>query len=79
MHNADPERSARLARTLRYLSYCAETGCTTAQLQAATASMAPATDVSELRQSGYLIECTNEGMNENGRRVYRYVFKGRTP
>jgi len=77
MHYADPEHSARLTRTLRYLNYCAGYGCTTAQLQAATASMAPATDVSELRQSGYLIDCTNEGISTTGRRVFRYVFKGR--
>ena len=77
MHAADPEHSARLTRTLRFLYYCKGEGCTTAQLQAATDSMAPSTDVSELRQSGYLIDCKNEGISTNGRRVYRYVYKGR--
>lgn len=77
MHYADPERSLRLTRTLRYLNSCAGYGCTTAQLQAATASMAPSTDVSELRQSGYQIDCKNEGMSVQGRRIYRYTYRGR--
>ena len=77
MHFADPEHSTRLTRTLRYIYHCADTGCTTAQLQAATAWMAPSTDISELRQSGYIIERTYEGRTATGRQINRYVYKGR--
>ena len=78
MHAANPDRSFRLKHALDYLKDAGSYGVTTAQLQVATFSMAPATDVSELRQSGYLIDCTNEGTNENGRKVYRYTYRGRT-
>ena len=77
MHAGNPERSKRLSITLHYLQGWASAGCTTAQLQMHTGSMAPATDVSELRASGYLIECRCEGTNKNGRRVYRYRYLGR--
>lgn len=73
-HGADT--TDRLSRVLRVLrAYSA--GITTAELQSWTGSMAPATDISELRQNGHLIECRCEGKNERGRRVYRYTYKGK--
>ena len=75
MHAGSPDRSQRLKRTLDYIKSAASSGCTTAEIQGWTHSMAPATDVSELRQSGYLIECSQDPMR-NGRRVYRYTYKG---
>jgi len=77
MHNGTPERSKRLYRALEYVKSAGPVGCTTAELQGFTGSMAPATDISELRQSGYQIECKSEGKNGNGRRVYRYRYLGR--
>lgn len=77
MHAADPSRSERLARALDFVRSAGPIGCTTAEIQSYTGSMAPATDVSELRAAGYLIECRCEGTNGNGRRVYRYKFLGR--
>ena len=76
MHHGNPDRSRRLARALAYVQSAGPVGCTTAELQSWTLSMAPATDISELRQSGYQIDCKAEGMN-NGRRVYRYTYQGR--
>lgn len=77
MHNANPSKSRRLTRALDYLKACRPYGCTTAELQAFTGSMAPATDVSELRHAGYLVECKCDGVNKNGRRVYTYRYLGR--
>lgn len=76
MHNGTPERSHRLRLTLDFLRQCGPNGCTTAELQRATGSMAPATDCSELRQSGHEIKCRCLG-TWRGRRVYQYVYKGR--
>jgi hypothetical protein len=75
MHSGNPDTSRRLARTLEILKSHPR-GVTTAELQAWTGSMAPATDCSELRQSGYRIGCLYEGTSQNGRRVYRYTLDG---
>ena len=77
MHAANPDRSKRLSRALDYIRSCGAHGCTTAELQGYTGSMAPATDVSELRRSGYLIDCECDGINIKGRRVYTYRYRGR--
>lgn len=79
MHAANPERSKRLRLALSYLRFGGAGGRTTAEIQEHTGSMAPATDVSELRQSGHVIDCKCEGRNGNGRRVYRYRYLGRIP
>jgi hypothetical protein len=76
MHHGS-DTTPRLSRTLRFLQAHQYTGCTTQELQLFTGSMAPATDCSELRRSGHLIECKSEGMNGNGRRVYRYFYRGK--
>lgn len=77
MHAANPARSKRLKLTLKYLEF-APGGRTTAEIQEHTGSMAPATDISELRHSGYLIACRFDGQSERGRRVYRYTYLGRS-
>ena len=78
MHAGNPERSRRLARLLDLLQ-ASPRGITTAEIQIWTGSMAPATDVSELRQSGYRITRTCEGKNKNGRQVNRYTLLGKLP
>lgn len=75
MH-AGKDSTERLSRALRVLQ-AHPGGMTTAELQSWTGSMAPATDVSELRQSGWRIKCKCEGVNGNGRRVYRYTLEGK--
>lgn len=78
MNAGNPERSKRLKLTLSYLQF-GKGGRTTAEIQEHTGSMAPATDISELRCSGYVIDCKYEGKTPSGRRVYRYVYLGRIP
>jgi hypothetical protein len=72
-----PETSRRLSRTLSYLKAAGAVGATSAELAGFTLSVAPGTDVSELRQNGYLIECRYEGQSQTGRKVYRYLYQGR--
>jgi hypothetical protein len=72
MHHGS-DKTPRLSTVLRILR-SHPTGLTTAELQSWTSSMAPATDISELRQSGHAIECKSEGMR-NGRRIYRYIYR----
>jgi len=76
MHAANPEKSERLARTLYIIRSFGKFGLTTAQLQFHTGSVAPSTDVAELRQHGYNVECEYEGKRD-GRRIYRYTYRGR--
>lgn len=77
MHAANAEKSQRLRKCLNFLRSWGSKGVTTAELQGFTASMAPATDVSELRAQGYEIDCTYQGKSERGRRVYRYTYRGK--
>lgn len=76
MHNADAEKSARLKRTLEVLHAFPE-GATTWDIQCLTNSMAPATDISEIRQNGYDVICKYEGKTSTNRRIYRYRLNGR--
>jgi hypothetical protein len=76
MHAANPDRSFRLARTLMLLKSCGTRGCTTAEIQAWSNSMAPATDISELRANGHNIPKPTSTVR-NGRRVFRYVYRGK--
>jgi hypothetical protein len=77
MHAAKVEKSTRLRKCLMFLRAAGRPGATTAELQGFTASMAPATDVSELRAQGYEIDCTYQGTSRRGRKVYRYTYKGK--
>ena len=78
MHAANSDRSRRLALLLHALRSHPE-GMRTAEIQTWTASMAPATDVSELRNGkpGYRIDCKYEGLSSSGRRIFRYVYRWR--
>lgn len=76
MHNADAEKSPRLMRTLEVLKAFPE-GATTWDLQCLTNSMAPATDISEIRQNGYDVVCTYEGKTSTNRRIFRYHLNGK--
>ena len=76
MHKANSERSVRLQRTLAVLEGY-PVGATTWDIQALTSSMAPSTDISELRQNGYDIACEYAGKTTTGRRIFRYILKGK--
>ena len=79
IHAAKIGNSRRLQRTLEILIVkMKEGGPTTAEIQAYTGSMAPATDISELRRNGYAIDRVACGRNANGRQVNRYLYRERT-
>lgn len=77
MHSADIENSQRLRLALAFIRSAGSLGVTTIELQGFTGSMAPATDVSEIRKNGYDIRCTYDHKTERGRKVYRYFYKGK--
>ena len=74
LHAAHPDRSERLRRMLEALED--RPGSTTMALQERTKSCAVATDISELRSRGYVIERIGDG-TRNGRRINRYYIRGR--
>lgn len=76
MHSANVAKSARLKRTLDVLRAFPE-GPTTLDIQVLTNSMAPATDISELRANGYTIDCEYAGKTSTGRRIFRYHLNGK--
>lgn len=71
MHSADVDKSERLRRTLDVLNAFPE-GAITWDIQCLTNSMAPATDISELRHNGYDVACKYEGKTSTNRRIFRY-------
>ena len=71
MNAAKLEKSSRLQAVLAFLRDRGERGATTAELQAATGSMAIHSDVAEVRANGVEVSCAYDGTS-NGRRVYRY-------
>ena len=75
MIHAAPIDSPRLAPVLAFLRQRGDQGATTAELRELANSMAPHTDVSELRASGLTITCQYERMTEEGRKVYRYYLQ----
>jgi len=77
MHAANPEKSRRLARMLELLK-AHPRGATTLELQRWSDSCAVSTDISELRQNGYIIERRRLDNTPNGRQVHQYTLKGRT-
>jgi hypothetical protein len=78
-HGGNPDKSRRLRRILGYLKSARNYGCTGAELQSWSRSLAPATDIADLRKNGFVVERVCEGVNAAGRQVNRYFFKGRDP
>lgn len=70
--------SPRMRKLLFALAEAKPQGLTTAQLADMLGSCAPGTDVSELRRSGYVIDCCYDHTTANGRKAYRYRLIGRT-
>lgn len=64
--------SDRLQRTLDVLLGAGSHGLTTMELIVATGSVAPHSDVAELRANGLRIRCALDRTTAAGRRVYRY-------
>ena len=76
MHKANAEKSYRLKQTLHVLRAFPD-GPTTWDIQSWCGSMAPATDISELRQNGYIIDCEYAGKTATGRKIFRYHLRGK--
>ena len=76
MHNANADKSYRLKQTLDVLRAFPD-GPTTWDIQGWCGSMAPATDISELRQNGYVIDCEYAGKTATGRKIFRYHLRGK--
>lgn len=76
MHNANADKSYRLKQTLDVLRAFPD-GPTTWDIQGWCGSMAPATDISELRQNGYVIDCKYQGLTSTGRKIFRYHLRGK--
>ena len=78
IHAGSPETSARIRATLDILVERGERGATTAEIQARTGSMAPGTDVAELRvylrRRGQAVRCDYQGKSANGAKIYRYFL-----
>lgn len=62
----------RLTLLVRALRAAGRAGLTTRDLAAVNGSVAPHSDVAELRGKGFAIECERAGRTESGRAVYRY-------
>ncbi len=77
MNWANSATSKRLRKVLDVLTTAGGKGATSFEIARATGSVAPATDVSELRRSGYVIECVYEGKTPAGRKIFRYTLLGR--
>lgn len=70
MHFANIEKSNRLQKLMDVLKDGYEH--VTHEIQQRTGSMAPATDVSEARHNGAMINCRYICRSETGRKVYGY-------
>lgn len=68
-HGGTLEKSNRLKMTLKL---CQGRGHTNWEIRAKTDSAAVHSDCDDLRKLGYLIDCSYEGLSENGRKIYRY-------
>jgi len=79
MNYARIGKSNRLQVLYRALERAGKKGLTTAGLIDATASVAPHSDVAELRANGYEVSCKYEARTSSGRRIYRYRLLGARP
>jgi len=77
-HAANAEKSNRLQRVLRILREADGHGVTSRDLMLKANVVAPGTCVSELRRSGYVIDCDLVTVCQDGARIYAYTLLGRT-
>lgn len=72
MHAANSEKSGRLQRVLSVLRQAGKQGVSSRELQEKSRTVAPGTCVSELRKSGYVIDCEHLVTYGDGTKVYLY-------
>jgi hypothetical protein len=78
---ANTDKSKRLAPILAMLRRRLVTGATTLELscaRAGTVDLAVHTSIAEIRANGYKIACHFDGRMNDGRKIYRYFYKGTT-
>jgi len=73
--NAAGPGSRRLSSLLTFLRQRGAEGATSAEIRDRTGSVAPGTDVSELRANGHSVACVFQGVTASGRKVYRYTLE----
>ena len=78
-HAANVEKSTRLQRVLRTLKEAGRTGVSSRDLMLKANVVAPGTCVSELRKSGYVVDCDLLVVYKDGAKVYKYTLLGRNP
>jgi hypothetical protein len=78
-HAANVEKSRRLQGVLHALRTAGDRGITSRDLMIKANVVAPGTCVSELRKSGYVIDCDLRNIYEDGTKIYSYKLLGRTP
>ena len=65
----------RLKKLLDYLRLRGTQGATTMDIALACATTRASSDVSEARANGVEIMVIDEGLNENGRRITRFILR----
>lgn len=75
IHASSVEDSARLRDLLAYLRRAGTRGSTTMQIQSDLGMCAVSAAVSEIRASGYVIDCIYVGRSDTGRRIWRYELR----
>lgn len=73
-HYAKLENSPRLQRMYNFLVQRGAEGATTIEVDRICNIPNPGCAKSELVMNGIMIDCQYEGVNENGRDIYRYKF-----
>lgn len=73
IHRAQ-HNSPRLKPILDALMKAGPRGMTSLELAMVGKTLAIATSISELRANGFDIDCSYDGVNENGRKLFRYVL-----
>jgi hypothetical protein len=62
----------RTQRLLAHLKQRGFRGATSLEISRVVGTVSPATDASDLRRCGFIIDCSYDHMTDRGRRVYRY-------
>ena len=76
-HYAKVKKSPRLQAVLLLLKQRGEQGATSWEIVTFAHVVNPGGAISELKANGYDIDTIGEGKNEQGRKVFRYILKGK--
>lgn len=76
-HSANPSRSKRVMRALFFVKDAGKAGRTGLEIQQFTGSLDAGKELREARNHGYIIDCEYQHLTPEGRKVYRYFYRGR--